>query len=186
MSTSSPVYVLDTNVFVQAHRRHYAFDICPGFWDCLIYHHETGRIVSIDRVRDEILAGDALETWAKDSAPPSLFAATADAAVVQNYKDMVRWVNANSQFNSEAKTDFAHVADAWLCAYAKAKAQHVVVTHEELSPQAKRRIPIPSVCRQFGVDYIDPFTMLKDLRFASNGVLSRFSTQTCSYPDRYG
>jgi hypothetical protein len=96
MSTSSPVYVLDTNVFVQAHRRHYAFDICPGFWDCLIYHHETGRIVSIDRVRDEILAGDALETWAKDSAPPSLFAATADAAVVQNYKDMVRWVNANS------------------------------------------------------------------------------------------
>jgi len=52
MDTPSPVYVLDTNVFVQAHRRHYAFDICPGFWDCLIHHHQTGRIVSIDRVRD--------------------------------------------------------------------------------------------------------------------------------------
>lgn len=72
MSTSSPVYVLDTNIFVQAHRRHYAFDICPGFWDCLIHHHKTGRIVSIDRVRDEILAGDALEAWAKNSAPSSL------------------------------------------------------------------------------------------------------------------
>jgi hypothetical protein len=173
MSTSSPVYVLDTNVFVQAHRRHYAFDICPGFWDCLIHHHGTGRIVSIDRVRDEILAGDALEIWAKDSAPSTLFAATADTAVVQNYVDMVSWVKANSQFNTEAKTDFAEVADAWLCAFAKAKAQHVVVTHEELSPLAKRRVPIPNVCRQFGVGYVDPFTMLRDLtvrfHWSSNG-----------------
>ena len=144
MNTSSPVYVLDTNVFVQAHRRHYAFDICPGFWDCLIHHHEAGRIVSIDRVRDEILAGDTLEAWAKDSAPSSLFAATAAAAVVQNYTEMVHWAKGNSQFNSEAKTDFAQVADAWLCAYAKANAQHVVVTHEELSQHAKRRVRYPT------------------------------------------
>lgn len=164
MSTASPVYVLDTNVFVQAHRRHYAFEICPGFWDCLIHYHETGRIVSIDRVRDEILAGDALETWAKDTAPSSLFAVTADAVVVQNYADMVRWVQANSQFNSEAKAEFAQVADAWLCAYAKAEAQHIVVTHEEISPHAKRRVPIPNVCQQFGVDYVDPFRMLKELK----------------------
>src|SRR5215510_10726967 len=100
MSTASPVYVLDTNVFVQAHRRHYAFEICPGFWDCLIHHHETGRIVSIDRVRDEILAGDALEAWAKDSAPSSLFAATADAAVVQNYADIVSWVQSQTCVSS--------------------------------------------------------------------------------------
>src|SRR5215510_13398869 len=164
MSTASPVYVLDTNVFVQAHRRHYAFEICPGFWDCLIHHHETGRIVSIDRVRDEILAGDALESWAKDSAPSSLFSVTANAAVVQSYADIVSWVQANSQFNSEAKTGFAQIADAWLCAYAKANARHVVVTHEEISPQAKRRVPIPNVCQQFRVDYVDPFTMLKDLK----------------------
>jgi hypothetical protein len=164
MSTSSPVYVLDTNVFVQAHRRHYAFDICPGFWDCLVHHHQTGQIVSIDRVRDEILAGDALETWTKLSAPSTLFATTSDASVVQNYADIVSWAQANSQFNSEAKTGFAQVADAWLCAYAKANDQHIVVTHEELSPQAKRRVPIPNVCQQFGVDYIDPFTMLKDLK----------------------
>lgn len=164
MNTSSPVYVLDTNVFVQAHRRHYAFEICPGFWDCLIHHHETGRIVSIDRVRDEILAGDALEIWAKDFAPSSLFAGTDDAVVVQNYADMLRWAQVNSQFNSEAKAGFAQVADAWLCAYAKANARHIVVTHEEFSPEAKRRIPIPNVCKHFGVDCIDPFAMLKELK----------------------
>jgi hypothetical protein len=164
MSTPHPVYLLDTNIFVQAHRRHYAFEICPGFWDCLIHHHQTGRIVSIDRVRDEILAGDDLEAWVKASAPSTLFAPTADANVTQNYADMVRWVQAEPQFKSEAKTEFAQVADGWLCAYAKSNAQHVVVTHEELSPQAKRRVPLPNICQQFGVDYIDPFTMLKDLK----------------------
>jgi len=141
-----------------------AFEICPGFWDCLIHHHETGRIISIDRVREEILAGDALESWAKDSAPSSLFAATTNAAVVQHYEDVVSWAQANSQFNSEAKTEFARVADAWLCAFAKTNAQHIVVTHEEFSPQARRWVPIPNVCQKFGVGYVDPFTMLKELR----------------------
>jgi hypothetical protein len=138
--------------------------ICPGFWDCLIHHHQAGQIVSIDRVRDEILAGDALETWVKASAPSTLFASTADANVTQNYAKMVRWVQANSQFKPEAKTGFAQVADGWLCAYAKANVQHVVVTHEELSPQAMRRVPLPNICQQFGVTYIDPFTMLKALK----------------------
>ena len=69
-----------------------------------------------------------------------------------------------NQFKSEAKTEFAQVADGWLCAYAKAKPQHVVVTHEQLNPYAKGRVPLPNVCQQFGVNYIDPFTMLRDLR----------------------
>ena len=85
------MYVLDTNVFVQAHRRHYAFEICTGFWDSLIHHHQIGRIVSIDRVRDEIIHGDALETWVKNSAPATLFAPTAVAAVTQTYAGMVHW-----------------------------------------------------------------------------------------------
>jgi len=123
----------------------------------LSHHHEAGRIISIDRVRDEILAGDALETWVKASAPSTLFASTADTAVIQNYADMVRWAQAEVQFRSEAKTEFAQVADGWLCAYAKANAQHVVVTHEEISPQAQRRVPLPNVCQQFRVDYIDRF-----------------------------
>jgi hypothetical protein len=164
MSTPQPVYVLDTNVFVQAHRRHYAFEICPGFWDCLIHHHQAGRIISIDRVRAEILAGDALETWAKDSAPAALFASTAERTITNNYPAMVGWVQAEAQFKAEAKSEFAQVADGWICAYAKAHSQHVVVTHEELSPDAKKRVPLPNVCTQFGVDYVEPFEMLKQLR----------------------
>jgi len=145
MTTPHTVYLLDTNIFVQAHRRHYAFEICPGFWDCLIHHHQAGQIVSIDRVRDEILAGDALETWVKASAPSTLFASTADANVTQNYAKMVRWVQANSQFKAEAKTEFAQVADGWLCAYAKANVQHVVVNHD-IAAIKQRGLCRMSVC----------------------------------------
>ena len=26
-------YLLDSNVFIEAKNRYYAFDICPGFWE---------------------------------------------------------------------------------------------------------------------------------------------------------
>jgi hypothetical protein len=164
MSGTPPIYVLDANVFVQAHRRHYAFEICPGFWDCLIHHHAEGRVISIDRVRDEIIAGDALEAWAKNSAPQSLFASTADAAIIANFGAMVQWVQAHAHFKPEAKVEFAQVADGWLVAYAKTHPHHIVVTHEELSPDSKKRVPLPNVCKQFGVEFLDPFAMLKQLR----------------------
>ena len=33
---SDPLYVLDTSVFIQAHRLHYPFDVTPAFWDALL------------------------------------------------------------------------------------------------------------------------------------------------------
>jgi len=30
MNQSSQVFLLDANVFIEAHRRYYSFDICPG------------------------------------------------------------------------------------------------------------------------------------------------------------
>lgn len=52
------IYILDSNVFMEAHNRYYAFDIAPGFWDALIGHAETGRIISIDRVKKELDKGE--------------------------------------------------------------------------------------------------------------------------------
>lgn len=49
-------YILDTNVFREAHKRYYAFDICPDFWTFLIEAHEKGILYSIDKVRKELLA----------------------------------------------------------------------------------------------------------------------------------
>ncbi len=113
---TSPLYVLDANVFIEAHRRYYAFDICGGFWDCLLHHYDAKRIISIDRVRDELLAGDALEDWINDTAPDELFATTADLKVARHFAAMMSRVQAQAQFKREAKAEFARVADGWVAA----------------------------------------------------------------------
>jgi hypothetical protein len=43
-------WLLDTNVLVQAHRRDYAMDFCPAFWDWLDYASEQGKVFSLERV----------------------------------------------------------------------------------------------------------------------------------------
>lgn len=58
-------YLLDANVFIQAKNLHYGLDFCPAFWDWLIEANAVGRVLSIEKVGDEIEAGaDELASWA--------------------------------------------------------------------------------------------------------------------------
>lgn len=154
-------YLLDTNVFVEAHRRYYALDLCPGFWECLEHYCQEPRLLSIDRVRDEIDEGDALEEWVKQ-APDNLFVSTADPDVAQRYANVMTWVQGNDQFRPEAKAEFARGADGWLIAYAGVQGL-AVVTHEVFDPNIRKRVPIPNVCRQFDIPCADTFSMLRSL-----------------------
>ena len=64
-------YLLDTNVFIAAHRSYYPLSLCPGFWDVLTHYSQQGRVLSIDRVRNEILNGDELASWVRQARPLS-------------------------------------------------------------------------------------------------------------------
>ena len=60
-------YLLDSNVFIQARNLHYGFDFCPAFWDWLVEQNDAGKVASIDKVADELRAGDdELAKWAED------------------------------------------------------------------------------------------------------------------------
>jgi hypothetical protein len=163
MSAPTLVYVVDANVLIEAYKGYYGFSICPGFWECLLKQHQAGRVVSIDKVRTEIADGSHLDQWIKNIVPVSFFGSTQDRNVIAAYTNLVQWVQAKSQFMPAAKSEFSRVADGWLISYTKSRTDHVLVTHEQLSPDAKRRVPIPNVCEQFGVPYVDTFEMLKDL-----------------------
>ncbi len=66
MTDNRQKYVLDSSVLIQAHRVYYSLDIAPAFWNFLIEAAKSGKIVSIDRVSDEILKGnDELADWTK-------------------------------------------------------------------------------------------------------------------------
>ncbi len=161
MGGNEKKYVLDTNVFIEAHRRYYGFDLCPGFWDCLQYYSNT-RVFSIDRVFDEISGGDQLDEWTNDAAS-NLFLPTDTTGVTRSYSQIMDWVHANSQFSQAALDQFARVADGWVVAYAKANACSVV-THEIYNPDKQSVVKIPNVCRAFDIHYTDTFKMLKDLQ----------------------
>ncbi|MCL4458789.1 MAG: DUF4411 family protein [Chloroflexi bacterium] len=157
-----PVYLLDANVFIEAARRYYAFDIAPRFWEQLIEHAESGQVQSIDRIKVEIDRGkDDLKQWANGSFH-QWFESTGHDDVVQAYRQVMTWAQGQSQFTDAAKAEFASAVDGWLIAYAKARGC-VIVTLERFDANVRRRIPIPNVCRAFNIRYIDTFEMLRAL-----------------------
>lgn len=160
--TGPPTYILDANVFIEAARRYYAFDIAPAFWQALVNSAGNGQVLSIDHVKKEIIRkNDELKTWANGDFN-SGFVPTADKDVIGAYGQVIEWVSGHKQFDDAAKAQFADGADGWIIAYAMAKGC-IVVTQEQFNPDIKRRVPIPNVCRQFGVQYVDTFQMLRDL-----------------------
>lgn len=61
---ASSIYYLDTNVFIECAKKHYAFDFAPGFWKSLEHHAQQKTIFTIDRIIDEIKKGhDELTDW---------------------------------------------------------------------------------------------------------------------------
>jgi hypothetical protein len=160
-------YVLDANVFIEAARRYYAFDLAPPFWEGLVHHAADGKIQSVDRVKGELERGhDELARWVRADFSDA-FASTDEENVISSYTEIMGWVHAQNQFSDAAKADFAAGADGWLVAYAVSKS-HTVVTHEVLDPSIRRKVPIPNVCDAFGVRCVDTFAMLRELgvRFA--------------------
>jgi hypothetical protein len=155
-------YLLDANVFIQAARSYYAFDIAPTFWQKLVEHAAEGRIRSIDLIKSELLRGnDDLVAWTKNEFSP-YFERTDRSETFEAYRSIITWVQQHPQFFDYAKASFASGADGWLVACAKVQ-NYVIVTHEQFLPDVKRKVPIPNVCREFGIVTTDTFMMLRAL-----------------------
>lgn len=160
-------YILDTSVFIQAHRVYYALDIAPAFWNFLkTYSHEK-ILLSIDRVFDEIIKGnDELKDWAKKEFSFSFTETKKDQKVLQSYASVMQWANNQTQYNQIAKDEFAKAenADAWVIASSLTN-NFTIVTQEVYDAQIKRKIPIPNVCKAFNIRFIDTFSLLRELKF---------------------
>lgn len=159
------IYLLDSNVFITAHRMHYPLDIVISFWDKLEELAKAGQVISIDKVKNELFrAEDELKTWCTGNLPPTFFKDSQPC--IGAYTRLVQWANSmDKQYMQRAITEFmeADNADAWLAAYALEK-NCKIVTYEKSSPEIKRRIKIPEVCSTFSIPYTDPIGMLRELK----------------------
>ena len=48
------MYLIDSDVFIDAKNRHYGFDIVPAFWTWIEQQHRAGRVYTVQRVADEV------------------------------------------------------------------------------------------------------------------------------------
>ena len=152
--------MLDANVFISAKNLHYGFDFCPAFWEWLKRENLAGNVYSIQRVGDELMAGnDALAEWARGMGGD--FFIPPDAALPPALAEVSSWVMSQN-YDQSALNTFLQVADYYLVAQAYAGG-HTIVTHEQTSGSS-RRIKIPDVCLGLGVRCITPFEMLRNER----------------------
>ncbi len=161
-------YVLDANIFIEASRRYYAFDFGTKFWDFLLQKAIDGKVCSIDKVLEEIKQGkkdDPLKIWATQKFAHYFFTTKKDE-ILQHYKQIANLVFNNNQYTDAAKNEFLQEnnADAWIIAYAKCY-NLTVVTHEAFNPNSKKIVPIPNVCENFNIQFINIFELLKQLNF---------------------
>jgi len=149
------VYLLDSNVFIQAKNLHYGFDFCPAFWDWIVEENARSVVFSIEKVHDELVAGgDALSEWAQ--ARGSQFFLPPGDTIVSSLATVAAWAGAGT-YEPAAVNLFLQVADYYLVAHAHAS-QFVVVTHE-LPASSAKRIKIPNACLAVGVKVMSPYDM---------------------------
>ena len=153
-------YLLDTNIFIEAHQRYYPFDIRPDFWDWLERKHEKGFVFSIKEVYDELrFSEDELSEWAEKMSMRKFFKEAGDVATINKVEELRSWAD-TEKFTKEAGGKFYDSADIFLVAYAKAH-DFIVVTNEVYGENIKRKVKIPNACKFIGVEYVNTFQLLR-------------------------
>ena len=155
-------YIIDANILITASRQLYPFDIMPGFWTQLLEKGEN-KLVLLDKVKEEIYQGsDELADWLQQNEQAFVQKDMNDNLVVAAYGQVIQSVMDNDIYMEVAKSDFASVADSWICAHALSKG-YVIVTQETFDQNCRRRVKIPNVCKEFDMEYINLIQFLREL-----------------------
>ncbi len=160
------IYVVDSNFFIQAHRVSYPLDVAFSFWNKVKQLAEEGKIISIDKVKNEIYdKNDALEEWCKANLPEDFFKESSE--VMAAYGQVSAWaISRSSHCMPNALNEFldADEADAFIVAYALADPNNrIVVTQKISQPNRKNKIKIPEACIALNVQFVNTMDMFRRL-----------------------
>lgn len=121
----------------------------------------AGNVASISKVCEELIDGnDQLAEWAKKRKDSEAFLDVSDIDTQRSFTKIAAGVEAGS-YSRSAKRSFLGKADPWLIAKAMVE-EATIVTHEVYAAEAKRKVPIPNICQDFGVLYVNTFELLRD------------------------
>lgn len=155
-------FLLDSNSLITAKNGSYSFESHKsGFWEWLEQVNMLGTVGSLETVRRELATEDELSNWVKHQG--SRFFIAIDSATSKRMTEIANWIEANQQFTNAAKQQFFLGADLSLIAYAAAHGCKIV-TFEKDRPEALSKIQIPTVSKQFGVQCINLYQLIGELK----------------------
>lgn len=155
-------FAIDSNILILCHRQVYPFEIAPGFWRQLIEKGDS-RIILLDKVKEEISKNeDQLSEWIKDNENAFIIKEVDNPDIIRCYTKIITSVKENEIYRETAKSEFASIADSWLCAYAMAYGD-IIVSNEKLEPNSKKKVKIPNICQKFDIKYIGLLQFMKEL-----------------------
>ncbi len=168
------LYLLDTNVLIDAKNRYYPIERIPQFWNWIVQQSIEGNVKVPRQVIDEILdpedeeaPAEDLSAWVsrhvnalvlRESPIPEYLTTTFDTGYGIRAKDI------------DVINTLSLIADPFLIAYALASpCERCVVTlekrktHQTLPQPQNRRIPL--VCDLLKIRYINTFDLIRKLDF---------------------
>jgi hypothetical protein len=158
-------YLLDSDVLITAKNLHYNPQFCDAFWSWIVDAHKAESVFSIDKVKDELLAGgetDVLYSWAQRPDLAEFFLPSSPG--IANWGKLATWAASPTKgFKPAAQAKFLDVnsADAWLIAFAAYAGQYVIVTNEQPAPESKKSIKLPDAAAVLGVKTTTLFDVLR-------------------------
>lgn len=169
MVKDKEVFLIDSNSFMTPYRRYYAFDLIPSYWDELSKQFDTGRIVMLDMVKEEINKGqDALTEWVNGEDNLVICNHTT-SQIIAKWQEVLQYVQTCGLYKEQALNAWApgYIADPWIIAAASVNG-YTIITDETvsggLSPKTpNRNAKIPDVAKVFGVKTENLFYMMREL-----------------------
>ena len=155
-----PEFWIDSDALITAKNGHLAFEVAPGFWDCLLELAASARIQCPLLVQIELTDGkDKLADWAKSSAA-SLFCEPSEDVQLK-YNEIANYPRG---YYAEAHAkEFLRGADAWHIAHAVCEGGRIVTAEREsrsLPTPRDSKARIPDVAKVFGVECLRMNDML--------------------------
>lgn len=162
-----PLYLLDANVLIDAHRDYYPIERVPEFWSWLIQQGRDRRVAIPVEQCEEIKNGkDRLAMWIKrpDVKEALVLKEEADPATVTR----VVTVGYAADLTDDELEQVGN--DPFLISYAlSSHTGRCVVTTESSRPRCQRaNRHIPDVCRSLSLRCCNTFEFLRSLDFRTN------------------
>src|ERR1051326_3647464 len=105
------MYLIDSDVFIDAANRHYSFDVVPAFWDWIVMAHKAAKVFTVDQVAQEILAPVDLATWM--TSQPQSFKLKPGPNDQPSLKKVSQWA-ASASYSQGAAATFLQAGDYFL------------------------------------------------------------------------